>query len=276
MWLRPRRTAASACRERRARRDSYVILAGDFVLLEDGPEWFVAPAFGGEDFDLGKQNGLLFLQPVDLRAACLLARSWPDEFVKDADKAIMDDLESRGLLLRREIIKHTYPFCWRCGTPLLYYAKPTWYIRTTAVKDDLIAGNDKVNWYPDHIKNGRVGDWLRNNVDWAISRERYWGTPLPVWKCTSCDTFACAGSREEIRELAVDPAAVAALDDFHRPHIDRIELKCSECGGTMKRAPEVMDCWLDAGAMPYAQWHFPHENRETFAQSFPADYICEA
>ena len=257
--------------------NAYVILAGDFVSLEDGTGIVhVAPAFGGEDFDLGKANGLLFLQPVDLRGNMPAGSPWPEAFVKDADNAIMDDLDTRGLLLRREVIKHTYPFCWRCGTPLLYYAKPTWYIRTTAVKDDLIAGNDKVNWYPEHIKNGRFGDWLRNNVDWAISRERYWGTPLPVWKCTSCDSFTCAGSREEIRELAVDPAAVTALDDFHRPHIDRIELKCGECGGTMKRAPEVMDCWLDAGAMPYAQWHYPHENRETFAQSFPADFICEA
>ena len=257
--------------------NAYVILGGDFVSLEDGSGVVhVAPAFGGEDFDLGKQNGLLFLQPVDLRGNMPAGSPWPEAFVKDADNAIMDDLAERGLLLRREVIKHTYPFCWRCGTPLLYYAKPTWYIRTTAVKDRLVTGNDRINWYPEHIKNGRFGDWLRNNIDWAISRERYWGTPLPLWKCASCDSHTCAGSREQIRELAVDPAAVDALTDFHRPYIDRIELKCDDCGGTMKRAPEVMDCWLDAGAMPYAQWHYPHENREIFAASFPADYICEA
>ncbi len=257
--------------------NAYVILGGDFVSLEDGTGVVhVAPAFGGEDFDLGKANGLLFVQPVDLRGNMPAGSPWPEAFVKDADNAIMDDLSARGLLLKREVIKHTYPFCWRCGTPLLYYAKPTWYIRTTAVKDSLIAGNDKINWYPEHIKNGRFGDWLRNNVDWAISRERYWGTPLPVWKCASCDSYTCVGSREQIRELAVDSDAVDALTDYHRPYIDRIELKCGGCGGTMKRAPEVMDCWLDAGAMPYAQWHYPHENRETFAKSFPADYICEA
>jgi len=196
--------------------------------------------------------------------------------VKDADNAIMDDLAARNLLLRREVIKHTYPFCWRCGTPLLYYAKPTWYIRTTAVKDSLISGNQKINWYPEHIKEGRFGDWLRNNVDWAVSRERYWGTPLPVWKCASCDACVCIGSREQLRHSALDPAAVDALTDLHRPYIDRVELKCGECGGTMKRSPEVMDCWLDAGAMPYAQWHYPFENRDTFARSFPADFICEA
>jgi len=256
---------------------AYTTVEADFVSLEDGTGVVhVAPAFGGEDFDLGKANGLLFLQPVDLRGNMPAGSPWPEAFVKDADSAIMDDLTERGLLLKREVIKHTYPFCWRCGTPLLYYAKPTWYIRTTAVKDSLIAGNDKINWYPDHIKNGRFGDWLRNNIDWAISRERYWGTPLPVWKCTSCDSYMCVGSRGQLRELALDPAAVDALTDYHRPYIDRIELKCGECGGTMKRAPEVMDCWLDAGAMPYAQWHYPHENRETFAKSFPADYICEA
>jgi isoleucyl-tRNA synthetase len=181
-------------------------------------------------------------------------------------------------MLKSETIKHTYPFCWRCDTPLLYYAKPTWYVRTTAVKDRLIEGNQQINWYPEHIKNGRFGDWLRNNIDWGLSRERYWGTPLPIWRCTNkdCEAVDCIGSRAMMRERAVDPAAVDALEDFHRPYIDRIELKCESCGGAMKRTPELMDVWFDSGAMPYAQWHYPFENKETFEKRFPADYICEA
>jgi isoleucyl-tRNA synthetase len=257
--------------------NAYTVLGGDFVSLEDGTGVVhIAPAFGGEDFQLGKENGLLFLQPVDLRGRLPEGSPWPGQFVKEADEGIMDDLASRNLLLKREVIKHTYPFCWRCDTPLLYYAKPTWYIRTTAVKESLIEGNEQINWYPAHIKHGRFGDWLRNNVDWALSRERYWGTPLPVWTCQSCGANACIGSRAEMRERAADPAAVDALEDFHRPYIDRIELKCGECGGTMTRTPELMDVWLDSGAMPYAQWHYPFENKETFERMFPADFICEA
>jgi isoleucyl-tRNA synthetase len=256
---------------------AYTILAGDFVSLDDGTGIVhVAPAFGGEDFDLGKEHGLLFLQPVDTRGRLPDGSPWPGEFVKDADPRIMDELESRGLLLRREVIKHTYPFCWRCDTPLLYYAKPTWYIRTTAVKDKLNAANEKINWYPDHIKHGRFGDWLRNNVDWALSRERYWGTPLPIWHCTGCGTHDAVGSREELIARAVDPKAAGLLTDLHRPYIDRIELRCMECGAAMRRVPELMDVWFDSGAMPYAQWHYPFENKKTFEGMFPADYICEA
>ncbi len=256
---------------------AYTILGGDFVSMEDGTGVVhIAPAFGGEDFQLGKDNGLLFLQPVDLRGNLPAGSPWPGEFVKKADPKITKDLTERGLMLKSGTIKHTYPFCWRCDTPLLYYAKPTWYIRTTAVKEQLIAGNQMIHWYPDHIKNGRFGDWLRNNVDWALSRERYWGTPLPIWRCSGCDAVDCIGSREMLRQRAVDPAAVDALEDFHRPYIDRIDLKCEDCGGAMKRTPELMDVWFDSGAMPYAQWHYPFENKETFEQRFPADYICEA
>ncbi|MEX0684045.1 MAG: isoleucine--tRNA ligase [Dehalococcoidia bacterium] len=255
---------------------AYTVLAADFVSLDDGTGIVhIAPAFGGEDFQLGKENGLLFLQPVDLRGNMPGGSPWAGQFVKKADDGIMDDLAARGLLLKREVIKHTYPFCWRCDTPLLYYAKPTWYIRTTAVKEKLIESNERINWYPDHIKRGRFGDWLRNNIDWAISRERYWGTPLPVWQCASCNAFQCIGSRADMRERAVDPATVDVLEDFHRPYIDRIELKCPECGGVAKRVPELMDAWLDSGAMPYAQWHYPHENADKFRANFPADYICE-
>lgn len=256
---------------------AYTVLAGDFVSLEDGTGVVhIAPAFGGEDFDLGKQMGLLFLQPVDLRGNMPDGSPWPGAFVKEADAGIIEDLARRRLLLRRETIKHTYPFCWRCDTPLLYYAKPTWYIRTTAVKESLIAGNERINWYPEHIKHGRFGDWLRNNVDWALSRERYWGTPLPIWQCASCGGQRCIGSRREMREWAVDAGTVDALEDLHRPYVDRIQLRCDGCGGVMRRLPEVMDCWFDSGAMPYAQWHYPEENRDVFARMFPADFICEA
>ena len=259
--------------------NAYTVLGGDFVSLEDGTGVVhIAPAFGGEDFELGKQHGLLFVQPVDLRGNMAEGSPWAGRFVKDADEAIIADLEQRGLLLRREVIRHTYPFCWRCDTPLLYYAKPTWYIRTTAVKDSLIAGNEKINWYPQHIKHGRFGDWLRNNVDWALSRERYWGTPLPIWTCESCGRHEAIGGRQELAARAVDPEALRALDDLHRPYIDRIELRCPSdgCNGTMRRTPELMDVWFDSGAMPYAQWHYPFENQDTFKRMFPADFICEA
>ena len=256
---------------------AYTVLAADFVSMEDGTGIVhIAPAFGGEDFDMGKEKGLLFLQPVDLRGRLLEGSPWPGQFVKEADAGIIADLDARELLLRNETIRHTYPFCWRCDTPLLYYAKPTWYVRTTAVKDKLIAGNERINWYPEHIKRGRFGDWLRNNVDWALSRERYWGTPLPMWQCTSCRAYHAVGSRADIRARAIDPAAAEVLQDLHRPYIDRIELQCRECDGVMRRVPEVMDAWFDSGAMPYAQWHYPFENVEAFGRAFPADFICEA
>jgi isoleucyl-tRNA synthetase len=277
MWFDPGQDGRLVTVEKgQAVEKAYTVIAGEFVSLSDGTGVVhIAPAFGSEDFDIGKELGLLFLQPVDLRGELPEACPWPGQFVKDADEPIMDELAERGLLLRRDVIRHTYPFCWRCDTPLLYYAKPTWYIRTTAVKDSLIEGNERVGWYPGHIKKGRFGDWLDNNVDWALSRERYWGTPLPVWQCDACGVQSCIGSWEELRSSAVDPAAVDALDDLHRPFIDGIELKC-DCGGSMRRLLEVMDAWFDSGAMPYAQWHYPFENRDTFARSFPADFICEA
>ncbi len=256
---------------------AYSVIAGEFVSLNDGTGIVhIAPAFGAEDFDVGKELGLLFLQPVDTRGRMPEASPWPGQFVKDADEAIMQDLADRGNLLRREIIRHTYPFCWRCDTPLLYYAKPTWYIRTTSVRERLLEGNEKVNWYPEHIKHGRFGDWLRNNVDWALSRERYWGTPLPIWRCQECGRDDLIGSRAEMKEKAVDPSAVDGLNDFHRPFVDAIELSCSACGGSSRRLPDVMDVWFDSGAMPYAQWHYPFEGQETFRRMFPADFICEA
>jgi isoleucyl-tRNA synthetase len=198
------------------------------------------------------------------------------KFVKDADKDVLRDLEERGLLLKHGIIRHTYPFCWRCGTPLLYYAKPSWYIRTTKQKQALLDGNDRINWYPEHIKNGRFGNWLENNIDWAVSRERYWGTPLPFWKCESCAETTCVGSHAELIDLATDRIAAETLEDLHRPYIDEITLRCEHCGGDMRRVLEVADAWFDSGAMPYAQWHYPFDNADLFLERFPADFICEA
>jgi len=220
-------------------------------------------------------KGLDFVQPVDLEGKMTGSYSFAGKFVKDADPLVLDDLKSRGLLFRSEKIVHTYPFCWRCESPLLYYVKKTWYIRTTAVKDRLVSGNAEVNWYPDYIKYGRFGDWLANNVDWAFSRERYWGTPLNIWHCSSCDHYECVGG---IDELKAKPN-VRGLDlplDLHRPYVDEIVFSCPNCGGDMWRIPEVIDCWFDSGAMPFAQWHYPFENKDKFEQNFPADFISEA
>jgi isoleucyl-tRNA synthetase len=253
------------------------VLAADFVSMEDGAGIVhIAPAFGTDDFEAGKREGLLYLQPVDLRGNMLGASPFEGLFVKEADPLVTRDLRDRGLLWRSGTIRHTYPFCWRCGTPLLYYAKPSWYIRTTEVKDRLLSGNERINWYPEFIKWGRFGNWLENNVDWAVSRERYWGTPMPVWRCDGCSEAVCIGSREELRSRALNPEAVDALPELHRPYVDAILLRCEACGGQMQRVPEVLDCWYDTGAMPYAQWHYPFENQAEFLRSFPADYICEA
>jgi isoleucyl-tRNA synthetase len=252
------------------------IITAGYVSLDDGSGVVhIAPAFGSEDFQEGKDYRLLFVQHVDTKG--LMSTGVPGEgrFVKDADADVIGDLKERGLLLRQGTVKHTYPFCWRCGTPLLYYAKPSWYIRTTRQRESLLDGNEQINWYPEHIKHGRFGNWLENNIDWAVSRERYWGTPLPFWVCPDCGTQDCVGSRAELAERATDRAAAEALDDLHRPFIDEILLRC-KCGGAMKRVPEVADAWYDSGAMPYAQWHYPFENEDEFDRSFPADYICEA
>jgi isoleucyl-tRNA synthetase len=253
------------------------VIAADFVSMEDGTGIVhIAPAFGSDDFEAGRTLDLLYLQPVDLRGLMLGESPFKGLFVKDADPLITQDLRDRGLLWRSGTIRHTYPFCWRCGTPLLYYAKPSWYIRTTAVKDRLLSGNEQINWYPDFIKWGRFGDWLENNVDWAVSRERYWGTPIPIWRCESCSSTSCIGSRAELRERAIDQNAVDALPELHRPYVDAILLRCADCGGQMHRVPEVLDAWYDSGAMPYGQWHYPFEHEQEFGQSFPADFICEA
>ena len=256
---------------------TYRVIAGDFVSMEDGTGIVhIAPAYGEVDFEAGQNNDLDFVHPVDLQGIITGNYPFSGKFVKDADKDILADLKSRGLLFRSETIRHTYPFCWRCDTPLLYYAKQTWYIKTTAVKERLIEGNNEINWYPEYIKYGRFGDWLQNNVDWAFSRERYWGTPLPVWRCESCGNYECVGGVEELEKKPGFSGFKEPLD-LHRPFVDEVTYDCSKCGAKMKRVPEVIDCWFDSGAMPIAQYHYPFENKTMFEDGrFPADYICEA
>jgi len=256
---------------------TYPVIGGDFVSMEDGTGIVhIAPAYGEIDYEAGGKNNLDFVHTVDLQGNIIGTYPFSGKFVKDADKDILDDLKSRNLLLRSETIRHTYPFCWRCDTPLLYYAKQTWYIRTTAIKDKLIARNDEINWYPEHIKYGRFGDWLQNNVDWAFSRERYWGTPLPVWHCDACNSYECVGSIEELKKKPNLSGFKEPLD-LHRPFVDGLTFDCSKCGATMKRLPEVIDCWFDSGAMPIAQHHYPFDNDALLEDGrFPADYISEA
>jgi len=248
----------------------YVVL-GDFVSLEEGTGIVhIAPAFGQEDFQVGKLYDLPLIQAVDSTGKFIpQVTKWAGVFVKNADPQIIEDLKERNLLFKAEVYKHTYPFCWRCDTPLLYYARASWYIKTTEKKEDLLKNNEKINWYPDYIKSGRFGNWLANNVDWSLSRERYWGTPLPIWICDDCGYEYCVGS---FKELGIE---IDENFDPHKPYIDKITLKCPKCGGTMHRVPEVIDCWFDSGSMPYAQWHYPFENQEEFKKAFPADFICE-
>ncbi|MGC8837773.1 MAG: isoleucine--tRNA ligase [Anaerolineae bacterium] len=267
--------------------DYAYVITGDFVSVEEGTGIVhIAPAFGAEDLEVGREYGLPILHTVDLEGRFVDAVApWRGMFVKDADPLIIQDLEQRGLLYEAAPYRHVYPFCWRCDTPLLYYAKTSWFIATTRVKDRLLANNEKINWYPEHIKYGRFGNWLENNVDWALGRERYWGTPLPIWECTSCHHRECFGSVRELEErLAAEGRAPEGVLcgpdpqtlDLHRPYVDAIHLTCPTCGGTMRRVPEVIDCWFDSGAMPVAQWHYPFENQELFRQQFPADFISEA
>ncbi len=257
------------------------VVSGDFVSMADGTGIVhIAPAFGDEDLGLGREKELSFVQSVNLRGEVTGDYPFAGKFVKTADEDIMQDLADRGLLHHRDIYRHTYPFCWRCDTPLLYYAKSSWYIRTTAHKDRLVEGNSSINWYPDYIREGRFGEWLRNNVDWAISRERYWGTPIPIWQCAACSHRICIGSLAELKEKA-DSGDHSNLDslDLHRPYVDEVVLRCprENCAGSMYRIPEVMDAWFDSGAMPFAQWHYPFDNSKIAEDGrFPADYICEA
>ena len=257
------------------------VVPGNFVSLEEGTGIVhIAPAFGDEDLTAGRQHGLAFVQPVDLQGIVTGTYPFAGKFVKDADEDIMADLKERGLLYHRGVYRHTYPFCWRCNTPLLYYAKESWYMRTTALKDRLISNNQEINWYPDYIKEGRFGEWLRNGVDWAISRERYWGTPLPFWQCQLCGQYHCVGTITELKKMAV-PEHQGRIDglDLHRPYVDDVALQCPRCPGRMRRIPEVIDAWFDSGAMPLAQWNVTSQEEVRGLQEdgrFPADYISEA
>ena len=257
------------------------VVAADFVSMEDGTGIVhIAPAFGDEDLNLGRQENLGFVQHVDRQGIITGGYPFAGKFVKDADEDIMDDLVHQGLLYHRDTYRHTYPFCWRCGTPLLYYAKSSWYIRTTARKERMVSANAEINWNPSHIRDGRFGEWLRNNVDWAISRERYWGTPIPIWECGNCGHHRCVGSVAELKELALlQSGHLEDQLDLHRPYVDAISIPCPKCSGEMRRIPEVMDAWFDSGIMPFAQWHVPHDltmNQLCLKGRFPADYICEA
>ena len=254
---------------------AHYVISGDFVTVEDGTGMVhIAPAFGADDMTVSIENNLPVISTVAPDGTFIAeVEPWAGVFVKDADPQITKELEARGLLFEEKQHVHTYPFCWRCSTPLLYYARPTWYIRTSQFKDRLVEINDRINWYPEHIKKGRFGNWLANNIDWALGRERYWGTPLPVWQCDDCRKQVCIGSVSELSEKA---GKDLTNSDLHRPHVDDITMKCPDCGATMHRVPELIDVWFDSGSMPYAQWHYPFENEKEFKAQFPADYICEA
>lgn len=253
---------------------AYRVVNATYVTTEDGTGLVhIAPAFGAEDMNVSLEEDLPILMTVAPDGTFISeVRPWAGKFVKDADPFIMQDLDARGLLFRSGKITHTYPFCWRCGTPLLYYARRTWYIRTSQFKDRLVELNQEINWYPGHIKNGRFGNWLENNIDWALGRERYWGTPLPVWECDRCHSQECIGS---VKELSAKAGRDLSGSDLHRPHVDEVVWQ-HDCGGTMHRVPELIDVWFDSGSMPYAQWHYPFENQDKFKQQYPADFICEA
>jgi isoleucyl-tRNA synthetase len=232
----------------------------------------MAPAFGAEDLEAGKKHGLPFVNLVD-KSGRFVAEAGPlaGLGVKEADPKITADLSQRGLLFRAETYEHSYPHCWRCNTPLLYYAKTSWYVKTTARKEELLDQNEKTNWYPETIKHGRYGEWLRNNVDWALSRDRYWGTPLPIWRCPNGHPTV-VGSRKELSERVGQN--VDSLDP-HRPFVDEVRFPCPDCGETTERVPEVIDAWYDSGSMPFAQWGYPWRNRDLFERRFPADFIAE-
>ena len=252
----------------------HTVLEGDFVSTDEGTGLVhTAIAFGEDDFRLGEQYGITLQNPVlpdgtfDERITDFAGRG-----VKEADPDIIETLRGNGRLLRAETYEHAYPHCWRCGTPLLYYAKSSWYIRTTDVRDRMLAENERIGWHPEHIKHGRFGKWLEGNQDWALSRERYWGTPLPIWECASdgCDERFCAGSIDDLRGRGGE-----VPDDLHRPYIDEVTLRCESCGGEMRRVEETIDAWYDSGSMSFAQWHYPFEGEDTFKERFPAHFISE-
>ncbi len=258
----------------RQHKKAYFVTCDGYVTLTDGTGVVhIAPAFGEDDAKVGRNYDLPFVQLVDGKGNMTKETDYEGVFCKDADKQILIDLDKKGLLFDAPKFEHSYPHCWRCDTPLIYYARESWFIKMTAVKDDLLKNNDTVNWIPESIGKGRFGDWLSNVLDWGVSRNRYWGTPLNIWEC-ECGHQHCVGSRQELFEMSGNEAAKTV--ELHRPYIDEITLTCPECGKPMHRVPEVLDCWFDSGAMPFAQHHYPFENKELFEQQFPADFISEA
>nr|CAI64091.1 probable isoleucyl-tRNA synthetase [uncultured archaeon]CBH36614.1 probable isoleucyl-tRNA synthetase [uncultured archaeon] len=253
--------------------DSQKVVTADFVTLEEGTGVVhIAPAFGEDDYGLCRDKKLGFSQPVNAEGR-FTSEVPPLEgmFVKDADRPIIEMLDQRGILYKEEQYSHSYPFCWRCGSPLLYYARESWFIAMKSLRDNLMANNEKINWYPAHLKYGRFGNFLDNIEDWALSRERFWGTPLNIWICANCGKEFCVGSVKELKERAKNSVS----RDLHRPYIDDVVFECDDCGGEMRRVGDVIDCWYDSGAAPFAQWHYPFEKDE-FERNFPADFITEA
>ena len=252
---------------------AYYVTCDNYVTLTDGTGVVhIAPAFGEDDANVGRKYDLPFLQLVNPKGEMDERTPWAGTFCKKADPIILEDLDKRGLLFAAPKFEHSYPHCWRCDTPLIYYARESWFIKMTAVRDDLIRNNNTINWIPESIGKGRFGDWLQNVQDWGISRNRYWGTPLNIWQC-ECGHMHSIGSIEELKSMSEDcPEDI----ELHRPFIDKVHVTCPKCGKKMTRVPEVIDCWFDSGAMPFAQYHYPFENQELFEKNFPADFISEA
>lgn len=251
---------------------AFFVTVADYVTTEDGTGIVhTAPAFGEDDYNTGRRYGLPVPQPVD-ETGKYTTTPWQGMFVMDADVEIIKWLAAEDKLFKKQRMEHNYPHCWRCQTPLLYYSKPSWYIEMTKLKDQLVANNNTVNWFPSHVGEKRFGNWLENVNDWAISRSRYWGTPLNIWRC-GCGEISSVGSRQELIDRAIEKVDMTV--ELHRPYVDDIHIKCDKCGGTMTRVPDVIDCWFDSGAMPFAQQHYPFENKENFDKLFPADFICE-
>ena len=252
---------------------AFFVTVADYVTMEDGTGIVhSAPAFGEDDYETGQRYNLPVLNPV-AQSGEFIETPWKGKFVMDADPEIIEYLRHENKMYKKQRMEHNYPHCWRCKTPLLYYANPSWYIEVTKLKDKLIENNNSVNWYPEHVGEGRFGNWLENLNDWAISRSRYWGTPFPVWKCNDCDHTDSVGSRKELVERAIED--IDESIELHRPYVDNVHLKCDKCGGVMTREKDVVDVWFDSGAMPFAQWHYPFENKDKFDKLFPADFISE-
>jgi len=253
--------------------NAFKVINGDFVSVEDGTGLVhIAPMYGEDDYNLGKENSLPFMHTVDEQGRFFdFVIDFKEQNVKEANKDIVNNLKNRDLIYKEELIEHTYPFCWRCDSPLIYYAKESYYVLVTKIKDQLVDNNQKIHWVPNHIKNGRFGKWLEGARDWDFARNRFWGAPIPIWRCEDCLHEECFASREELESKKIK----GEIKDLHKPHIDEIILTCPKCGKEMKRIPEVFDCWFESGSMPYAQWHYPFENKEFVEKTFPANFIAE-